>query len=99
MKYYVIFATDNENSLEKRLHVRAIHLARLEELKQQNRLLTAGPTPLFDDGSHFETGFSGSIVIAQFNSLDEAKTWANEDPYVQSGVYQEIIVKPFLKVF
>jgi uncharacterized protein YciI len=90
---YAIIATDNENSLVKRQSVRPTHIARLEELKEQNRLILAGPNPI--EGSD---EFSGSLVIAEFNSLDEAQVWANDDPYFYSGAYKEVVVKPFKKV-
>lgn len=97
--YYVIFAQDIANTLEKRLAVRDKHLARLTQLQTEGRLLTAGPNPVIDDENPGQAGFSGSTVIAQFNSLEEAKQWASEDPYVEAGVYGEVIVKPFKKVF
>ncbi|WP_439240839.1 YciI family protein [Lonepinella sp. BR2474] len=94
MEYYVIFAQDKPNMLEKRLAVRAQHLARLEQLQQENRLLTAGPNPTVDG-----TGVTGSTVIAQFDSIEQAQQWASEDPYVDAGVYGDVIIKPFKKVF
>lgn len=97
--YYVIFAQDKPNSLEKRLSVRPQHLARLQQLQEEGRLLTAGPNPAVDDENPGEAGFTGSTVIAQFNSLEKAKQWASQDPYVEAGVYGEVIVKPFKKVF
>lgn len=97
--YYVIFAQDLPNSLEKRLSVREQHLARLTQLQAEGRLLTAGPNPAIDDENPGEAGFTGSTVIAQFNSLEEAKAWAAVDPYVAAGVYGDVIVKPFKKVF
>lgn len=97
--YYVIFAQDNPNTLEKRLAVREKHLARLTQLQAENRLLTAGPNPAIDDENPGEAGFTGSTVIAEFASLAAAKQWASEDPYVEAGVYGEVIVKPFKKVF
>lgn len=97
--YYVIFAQDNPNTLEKRLAVREKHLARLTQLQAENRLLTAGPNPAIDDENPGESGFTGSTVIAEFASLAAAKQWASEDPYVEAGVYGEVIVKPFKKVF
>lgn len=97
--YYVIFAQDIPNTLEKRLAVREQHLARLQQLQAEGRLLTAGPNPAIDDENPGEAGFTGSTVIARFDSLDMAKAWASEDPYVNAGVYGEVIVKPFKKVF
>ncbi|WP_150539505.1 YciI family protein [Actinobacillus vicugnae] len=92
--YYVIFAQDNPNTLEKRLEVRPAHLARLEKLQAEGRLLIAGPNPT-EDG----TGVTGSTVIAEFESLADAQVWASEDPYVEAGVYGDVIIKPFKKVF
>lgn len=97
--YYVIFAQDIPNTLAKRLAVREKHLARLTQLQAEDRLLTAGPNPAIDDENPGEAGFSGSTVIAKFDSLAAAKQWASEDPYVEAGVYGEVIVKPFKKVF
>lgn len=97
--YYVIFAQDNPNTLEKRLAVREKHLERLKQLQAEERLLTAGPNPAIDDENPGEAGFTGSTVIAKFNSLEEAKQWASQDPYVEAGVYGDVIVKPFKKVF
>ncbi|MFW9319727.1 YciI family protein [Glaesserella parasuis] len=97
--YYVIFAQDIPNTLEKRLAVRGKHLECLKQLQAEDRLLTAGPNPAIDDENPGEAGFTGSTVIAKFNSLEEAKQWASQDPYVEAGVYGEVIVKPFKKVF
>ncbi|VTM24135.1 YciI-like protein [Stutzerimonas stutzeri] len=97
--YYVIFAQDIPDTLEKRLAVRERHLARLTQLQAEGRLLTAGPNPSIDAENPGEAGFSGSTVIAQFDNLLAAKDWAAQDPYVEAGVYGEVIVKPFKKVF
>ncbi|GAB2663355.1 YciI family protein [Vibrio panuliri] len=97
--WYVIFSQDVKNSLEKRLSVRPEHLARLQTLQDEGRLLTAGPMPAIDSDNPGEAGFTGSTVIAQFDSLDAAKAWADADPYIAAGVYQSVIVKPFKKVF
>lgn len=97
--WYVIFSQDVENSLEKRMSVRPDHLARLQELQEQGRLLTAGPMPAIDSENPAEAGFTGSTVIADFASLADAKAWADADPYVAAGVYANVIVKPFKKVF
>lgn len=97
--WYVIFSQDVENSLEKRLEVRAKHLARLQTLQDEGRLLTAGPMPAIDSENPAEAGFTGSTVIAQFDSLQDAQGWADADPYIEAGVYQSVIVKPFKKVF
>lgn len=97
--YYLIFATDHPNSLAKRLAVREKHLERLKQLQAENRLLTAGPHPAIDSEDPAEAGFSGSTIIAQFDSLEAAQAWAAVDPYVEAGVYADVIVKPFKKVF
>lgn len=97
--YYVIFAQDTPNSLEKRLAVREKHLERLRQLQAENRLLTAGPNPAIDNENPGEAGFSGSTVIAEFPSLEAAQQWANQDPYVEAGVYESVIIKPFKRVF
>ncbi|PNH89686.1 YciI family protein [Vibrio diazotrophicus] len=97
--WYVIFSQDVENSLEKRMSVRAAHLERLQVLQDEGRLLTAGPLPAIDSENPGGAGFTGSTVIADFNSLEEAKVWADADPYVAAGVYANVIIKPFKKVF
>ncbi|MGF1743970.1 YciI family protein [Vibrio minamisatsumaniensis] len=97
--WYVIFSQDVENSLAKRQSVRPQHLERLQTLHDEGRLLTAGPMPAIDSDNPGEMGFTGSTVIAEFNSIEDAQTWADADPYVDAGVYQNVIVKPFKKVF
>lgn len=96
--YYVIFSEDVPNSLAKRLSVREDHLARLKALQNEGRLLVAGPCPAIDSENPGEAGFTGSVVIAEFDSLDLAKAWADEDPYIAAGVYESVIVKPYKKV-
>ncbi len=96
--YYAILSEDVDNSLEKRKSARPAHLDRLNQLAQQKRLLTAGPHPAIDSNDPGEAGFSGSLVIAEFDSLEQAQAWANADPYVTAGVYQKVTVKPFKKV-
>lgn len=96
--YYAVISEDVPNSLPLRQQVRPLHLARLEELKQQNRLLLAGPHPAIDAENPGDAGFSGSLVVAQFASLAEAQAWADADPYVSAGVYQRVTVKPFKPV-
>lgn len=96
--WYVIFSQDVKNSLEKRMSVRERHLERLVKLQDEGRLLVAGPMPAIDSDNPAEAGFTGSTVIAEFNSLDEAKAWADADPYIEAGVYDNVIVKPFKKV-
>ncbi|MBQ0753776.1 MAG: YciI family protein [Gammaproteobacteria bacterium] len=97
--WYAIISEDIANSLEKRLGARAAHLARLEALNQEQRLLIAGPHPAIDDENPGEAGFSGSLVVASFDSLTDAKQWADADPYIAAGVYERVVVKPFKKVF
>ncbi len=90
---------DVDNSLPLRLKARPSHIARLADLDQQNRLILAGPHPAIDAEQPTEAGFTGSLVVAQFNSLQDAKNWANDDPYFKTGVYQSVSVKPFKQVF
>lgn len=96
--WYAIISQDVENSLEKRLSARPAHLERLQILKDQGRLLIAGPHPAIDSEDPGAEGFTGSLVVAEFESLTEAQTWADEDPYIEAGVYQCVMVKPFKKV-
>ncbi|AAW85518.1 YciI family protein [Aliivibrio fischeri] len=96
--WYVIFSQDVENSLERRLSVREKHLERLAQLQNEGRLLVAGPMPAIDSENPGEAGFTGSTVIADFASLEAAQTWADNDPYIDAGVYAKVIVKPFKKV-
>ncbi len=95
---YAIISTDIENSILLRQQARPMHLERLQALKSEGRLILAGPHPAVDSDDPGEAGFSGSLVIAEFNSQDAAQTWADDDPYVAAGVYANIIVKPFKKV-
>ncbi len=96
---YAIIAQDVENSLQDRLAARPKHLERLTALQDQGRLILAGPHPAIDSEDPGESGFSGSLVVAEFVSLEDAKAWADADPYVEAGVYGEVTVKPFKKVF
>ena len=96
--WYSIIATDHDNSLENRLSVRDQHLARLNQLKNEGRLFVAGPQPAIDSEQPGSAGFTGSLVIAEFDSLEAAKCWADQDPYIKAGVYKQVVVKPFLKV-
>jgi uncharacterized protein YciI len=96
--FYAIISEDVPNSLEKRLAARPAHLARLQTLASEGRLLVAGPHPAIDSEDPGEAGFSGSLVIAEFASLIEAQDWANQDPYLEAGVYAEVKVKPYKKV-
>ncbi len=95
---YSIVSEDVTDSIQKRPAARPAHLARLEVLKNEGRLILAGPNPAIDSEDPGPAGFTGSIVIAEFNSLDEAIQWADADPYVVAGVYQSVAVKPFKKV-
>ncbi|MEO2266137.1 YciI family protein [Pseudoalteromonas pernae] len=95
---YMIYSTDVENSLEKRLAARPDHLARLKELDAQGRLFVAGPLPAIDSENPGEAGFTGSLVIAEFESLQAAREWAANDPYIAAGVYENSVVKPYKKV-
>lgn len=96
---YAIIGEDIPNSLEKRLSVRPAHLQRLQALQDQGRLVLAGPNPAIDAENPGDAGFSGSLIVAEFASLDEAKRWADADPYIAAGVYARVLVKPFKKVF
>lgn len=96
--YYVINGKDVEDSLEKRRGTRPAHIARLQELKNEGRLLLAGPYPTVDAEDPGEAGYSGSLIVAEFDSLEEAQIWAQADPYVETGIYSNVSVKPFRKV-
>ena len=98
MMWYAILSEDNDNSLPLRATAREAHLERLRLLAADGRLLVAGPHPAVDAQDPGEAGFSGSLVIAEFASLDDAREWADEDPYVAAGVYREVMVKPFKRV-
>ncbi|MCG3760341.1 YciI family protein [Vibrio cincinnatiensis] len=97
--WYVIFAQDVEDSLAKRMSVRPEHVERLQQLRDERRLLVAGPLPAIDAEEPGEAGFTGSTVIAEFDSLSAAQAWADADPYNKVGAYAQVIVKPFKKVF
>ena len=96
---YAIIAQDVKNSLQDRLSARPKHLERLTALQNQGRLILAGPHPAIDCEDPAEAGFSGSLVVAEFASLEQAIAWADADPYVTAGVYANVTVKPFKKVF
>ncbi|PIE44367.1 MAG: hypothetical protein CSA50_00630 [Gammaproteobacteria bacterium] len=96
--FYAIISEDVENSLDLRKKARPEHLARLNELKNAGKLLLAGPTPAIDSPDPGEAGFSGSIVIAEFENLNQAKQWADSDPFLAVGAYKKVTVKPFKKV-
>ena len=96
---YAIIASDVENSLQDRLKARPAHLERLNELQDEGRLILAGPHPSVDSEDPGEAGFSGSLIVAEFDSLDDARAWAADDPYQHAGVYETVMVKPFKQVF
>ncbi|KUJ84301.1 hypothetical protein AWR36_000915 [Microbulbifer flavimaris] len=96
--WYAIISEDVSDSLAKRKGARPDHLARLNRLKDEGRLLVAGPHPAIDSEDPGEAGFTGSLVVAEFDSLDDARAWADADPYVTAGVYANVIVKPFKAV-
>lgn len=99
MMLYAIFGEDTPNSLEKRLSVRPAHLLRLRALQDQGRLVLAGPHPAIDAENPGDAGFSGSLIVAEFASQEEAQRWADADPYIDAGVYASVFVKPFKQVF
>ncbi|MDA0788417.1 MAG: YciI family protein [Proteobacteria bacterium] len=94
---YAIISQDVENSLALRKQTRPAHLDRLQTLNEQGRLILAGPHPAVDNDDPGEAGFTGSLVVAEFDDLAAARQWANEDPYLAAGVYAHVTVKPFLK--
>ena len=96
--WYAIIASDVEDSLERRMGVRDAHLERLRALVEQGRLLTAGPHPAIDSEDPGPAGFSGSLIVAEFESLDAAQRWADADPYIEAGVYADVVIKPFKRV-
>ena len=98
MMLYVINGEDIPNSLEKRMVVRPEHLKRIQALQEAGRLILAGPYPSIDSQDPGPAGFSGSLIVAEFESLEAAQAWADADPYVSSGVYRKVTVKPFKKV-
>jgi uncharacterized protein len=95
---YAIIGQDVDNSLENRKQSRPAHLARLEALRDEGRLVLAGPLPAIDSEDPGPAGFTGSLVVAEFDSLEAARAWADADPYVDAGVYAQVTVKPFRKV-
>ncbi len=96
---YAIFGNDVANSLEKRLAVRPAHIARLQALQEEGRLLLAGPFPAVDAVDPGSAGFSGSLIVAEFDTLEAAQAWAAADPYIAGGVYEQVAVRPFKKTF
>lgn len=96
--FYAIISEDVADSLERRLQARPAHLERLRQLQADGRLLLAGPHPAIDSEDPGPAGFSGSLVVAEFPSLEAARAWADADPYMEAGVYAGVTVKPFKKV-
>lgn len=95
---YAIISEDVEDSLDKRLAVRPAHVERLNKLKNEGHLVLAGPHPAIDNEDPGTNGFTGSLIVAEFDSLKSAQDWADTDPYIEAGVYKRVIVKPFKKV-
>ena len=95
---YAVISEDIDNSLEKRMSVRPAHLERLQQLKAAGRLILAGPHPTIDSEDSGTNGYTGSLIIAEFESLTSAQQWADADPYTKAGVYKKVTVKPFKKV-
>jgi len=93
--WYAIMSEDNDDSLSLRAKTRPAHLARITELTNEGRILAAGPHPAIDAEDPGSAGFTGSLVIAEFPSLDDAQRWADDDPYVAAGIYRKVTVKPF----
>lgn len=96
--FYALICEDKPGTLEQRLAARPEHLARLEALKNEGRLLLAGPHPAIESDNPGEAGFTGSLVVAEFASQADAQVWADADPYMAAGVYQKVTIKPFKKV-
>ena len=96
---YTITCQDVPGSTQKRALAKDAHRERLQQLQQQDRLVLAGPHPACDGDETSESGFTGSLIVAKFNTLNDAIRWAQSDPYVEAGVYQSVIVKPFKRVF
>jgi len=96
---YAIFGEDSPGSLDKRLAARPEHLQRLQALQHQGRLVLAGPHPAIDADFPGDAGFTGSLIVAEFDSLEDARAWAGADPYCSAGVYANVTVKPFKQVY
>ena len=97
--WYAIICEDKPNSLALRMETRPAHLAALQLLQNEGRLLTAGPLPAIDSENPGDHGFTGSVIIAEFDSISDAQTWAQSDPYALAGVFANVVVKPYKKVF
>lgn len=96
--YYAIIAEDDNDSLDRRRQTRPAHLARIQSLVDAGRILVAGPHPAIDTPDPGNAGFTGSLIIAEFDSLEEATDWAHADPYVEAGIFRHVVVKPFVPV-
>ena len=99
MMLYAIVGEDRADSLAARFAARPAHLERLKALQEEGRMILAGPCPAIDSPDPGPAGFSGSLIVAEFSSLDAARAWADADPYIAAGVYEKVTVKPFKKVF
>ena len=97
--FYSIFAYDVPNSLPLRIQARPAHIGRLQALSDAGKVILAGPNPAIDSEEPGEAGFTGSLIVAEFDSLEAAQKWADADPYIAAGVYDRVVVKPFKKVF
>lgn len=95
---YAVISQDVADSLQKRMSARPAHVERLKALKNEGRLILAGPHPAIDSSDPGDAGFTGSLIVAEFESLEAAQTWADTDPYIAAGVYESVRVKPFNKV-
>ena len=96
--WYAIYGTDVPGSLERRMSVREDHLARVRKLLDEGRLMLAGPRPAIDSPDPGPAGWQGSLIIAEFDSLESAKAWAQDDPYIHSGAYEKVEVSPFIPI-
>jgi len=95
---YAFISEDVEDSLDKRMSVRPAHVERLKQLNNEGRLVLAGPHPAIDNDDPGPAGFTGSLIVAEFDSFESAQAWADADPYIAAGVYKQVTVKPFRKV-
>ena len=95
---YAIISQDKEDTLALRMETRPAHVDRLQALKEEGRLILAGPHPAIDNDDPGDAGFTGSLIVAEFDSLEQAQAWADADPYITAGVYAQVTVKPFKKV-
>ncbi len=95
---YAIWSQDVEDSLASRAQARPAHVGRLKALREEGKLVMAGPCPAVDSAELGDAGMTGSLIVAQFDSLDAAQAWADADPYIEAGVYEQVTVKPYLKV-